>query len=65
MNLPWWAVYLLSFDFAVRLTLTGVAMAMVATCPVFHKRKWQDKAIISSGLLAAFGLLLGIWSAPF
>jgi len=64
MNLPWWAVYLLSFDFAVRLTLSGIAATIVSTCPIFEHSRWQRRAIISSGLLTAFGFFLGIWSAP-
>lgn len=60
----WWILYLLTFDFAVRLTLTGLALIIVTTCPVFEKSKWQRKAIIWSGLTTALGLLLGVWSAP-
>lgn len=64
MNFPSWVVYLLSFDFAVRLTLTGVSPLFVSTCPIFEPSKGKRRAIISCGLLTAFGLLLGIWSAP-
>lgn len=64
MTFPWRTLYLLSFDFAVRLTLSGVALTIVTTCPAFEKWKWQRKAIISTGLLTALGFLLGIWSAP-
>lgn len=64
MNFPSWVVYLLSFDFAVRLTLTGLVTLLVSTRPIFEPSKGKRRSIIGCGVLTAFGLLMGIWSAP-